>query len=498
MLATRFGRLLRPCRLVISSSNKTKFSSGSGTQSHEVENGREFKWLWPAYREEEMFKAAHDIGCKSLIVCYRFNTVKPLDPGHVEQALRHFQRKVPNCRGFFKERDGKLWVCEDPNPDVDFECLEGAESSAIINEHINKPFRGDRSPTWKARLVPVPADAPCAMPEIQAAFPHQYDLVFMPHHSFMDGVTIALSTGKLVGLLNDLIAGRPVNDEPFGVYLNNEEIGKIDEGIAKDLEKEPEKLESAKQEILACDTPPILCKAFPPPGGKPATKFVNQIINQKSLASFTAKCKANGVTFNSGMEAVINTAIIEMVREAGVEGESHHMSINLATDLRRYMKRRPLPIYGLHVRPTVHRIETPFDVRDNFWDYTRKFHQRLSVLLKSGDALQQTVVREMTLPQLPPVEYHAAGPKPLRDYGLTNVGDLTPIMPGVGEHLQQTSVSMFGCTHFFGFPMFHQIYSFRGHMPYTIGYDTSYISKETAGALMDRIVTLMHDLGTSP
>ncbi|XP_063600074.1 uncharacterized protein LOC134776290 [Penaeus indicus] len=336
------------------------------------------------------------------------------------------------------------------------------------------------------------------MPEIKAAFPYQYDLGVMSHHSFMDGVSLAIVTGKLVGLLNDVIAGRPVNDEPFGVYVNNEEIVKIDEQIAKDFEKEPEKLELTKQEILACDSAPLLLKAFPPPGGTPATSFVYQIIKQKDLASFMSKCRANGVTFNSGLEAVINTVTVEMAREAGVEGESHHMSINLATDLRRYMKRRSLPILGLHLRPTVHRMETPFDVRDNFWDYTRKLHQRLSVLLKSGEALQQNVVREMTLPQLSPVEHHAAGPKPLRDYGLTNVGDLTAIIPGVGEHLQQTNVFMFNCTHYSGFPMLHQIYTFRGHMPYTIGYDASYLAKETVEALMDRILTLMHELGTSP
>ncbi|XP_063613324.1 uncharacterized protein LOC134786614 [Penaeus indicus] len=494
MLTTRFGRLLRPCRrLPICSPNKVKFSSYPVPQSYEVEDGREFKWLWPAYREMEMFKAGHDIGCKQTGGRYRYNTVKPLDPGHVELALRHYQRKIPNCRCFFKERDGKLWVCEDPNPDIDFEYLEGVESSAIINEHVSKPFFGDRTPTWRARLVPVPADAPCPMPEIKAAFPYQYDLVMMPHHSFVDGVSMSILTGKLVGLLNDVIAGRPINDEPFGVYVNNKEINGIDKQIAQNFEKEPEKLELMKQEILACNTTPLLLKAFPPPGGKPATKFVYQTVKQQSLASFTAKCKANGVTFNSGMEAVINTAIIEMAREAGVEGESHQISTHLATDLRRYMKRRSLPILGLHVRPTVHRMETPFDVRDNFWDYTRKLHQRLSLLLKSGEALQQSVVREMTLLQL-----HAAGTVAHLDYGLTNVGDLTAVIPGVGEHLQQTDLAMIGCTHSFGFPMLHQIYTFRGHSPYTLAYDASYMAKETAVVLTDKILKLMHELGTSP
>lgn len=30
-------------------------------------------------------------------------------------------RKIQNCRCFLREREGKMWVCENPNPDIDFE-----------------------------------------------------------------------------------------------------------------------------------------------------------------------------------------------------------------------------------------------------------------------------------------------------------------------------------------------------------------------------------------
>ncbi|XP_042888513.1 uncharacterized protein LOC122263937 [Penaeus japonicus] len=497
MLTKGFGQLLRPSRRVICSFHKAKLSSRSACKEDVFMEGREFKWLWPAYREMEMFKAGHDIGCRQGGGRFRYNTVKPLKPEHVEQALRHYQRKTPNCRCFLKEREEKLWVCEDPNPDIDFEYLEGAESNDVIKQLLNEPFFADRTPTWKARLIPVAADAPCLLPEIKAAYPYQYDLVMMPHHSFVDGFTMTFICGKLVELLNDVIAGRPIDDEPYGVFLSNEDIVKIEKQIEQDFLKEPEKLEAMKQELLACDTTPILFKAFPPPGGKPASDRVYRNVDQRTRTSFAKKCKENGVTFNSGLEAVVNMAIIEMVRDAGVEVESHHMSIHLATDVRRYMKPRPLPILGLHSRPTVHRVETPSNVRDNFWDYTRKLHQRLLVLLKSGEALQQLVVRGMTLPTLSPVEYYAAKPEPVRDYAITNLGDLTTIIPGVGEHLQQTDLSMVSNSQYFGFMMLHQLFTFRGNMPYTLTYDMSYMTKDTAVALMDRVLTIMHEFGTS-
>ncbi|XP_047486661.1 uncharacterized protein LOC125037538 isoform X2 [Penaeus chinensis] len=171
MFVKGFRLLHKPTRRVICSPSIAKLSSQPNPENAELMEEREFKWLWPAYREVEMLKAGHDIGCKHTGGRYRYNTVKPLNPGHVEQALRHYQRKIDNCRCFLKEHDGKWWVCEDANPEIDFEYLEGAESSAVIKQLTSEPFFADSTPTWKARTRPRARRCPLPYARNKGSFP---------------------------------------------------------------------------------------------------------------------------------------------------------------------------------------------------------------------------------------------------------------------------------------------------------------------------------------
>ncbi|XP_037774015.1 uncharacterized protein LOC119570280 [Penaeus monodon] len=381
---------------------------------------------------------------------------------------------------------------------VYFQVLEGADIREMMTEMMTVPLGCDRPPLWKSRLIPVPEDARCCHPEVKAAFPHQYDFFFLPHHAISDGNTMTTTLRNLTALLDDVIAGRTIrDDEPLGILADYEEVSALDAEIVKELERDPERFSELKAETLACDTAPIILKAFPPPGGKPATGCVFRNVEQDVLARFRSACKANGVSFNSGFEALINTALVEMVRDAGVEGEAHSISINLATDLRRYIKPRPLPILGLFARPTAHRIETPVDVRSHFWDYTKELHRKVTGLLSSSGAFNQDVVRRLTQPPVSAEDYYAGPPLPLRDYGLTNLGDFTERIPGTGEHLQLTDITMFAAIPLSVYMMLHQIYTFRGHSPYTLSYDTSYMTEHTATMLADAVLTLLDEFGRS-
>ncbi|XP_063605681.1 uncharacterized protein LOC134780753 isoform X2 [Penaeus indicus] len=480
---------------------KAPFSASCGRgmeQSAVRDQQKEFKWLWPVYKEMEFYIAGHNAGSKQTGCVCRYNTKKPLTVEHMAVALKHFQRKLPNYRIFTKERDGEHWACEALDPEVDFKVLEGADIREMMTEMMTAPFGSDRPPLWKARLIPVPEDARCCHPEVKADFPHQYDFVFLPHHAISDGNTMATTLRNLTALLDDVIAGRNIEDDrPLGILADYKEVSELDAEIVKELEKDPERLDVLKEETLACDIAPIILKAFPPPGGKPATGCVFRNVEQDVLARFRSACKANGVSFNSGFEALINTALVEMVRDAGVEDEAHSVSINLATDLRRYMKPRRLPILGLFARPTAHRIETPVDVRSHFWDYTKELHRKVTGLLSSSEAFNQDVVRRLTQPPVSAEDYYAGPPLPLRDYGLTNLGDLTSRIPGTGEHLQLMDITMFAAIHLSVYMMLHQIYTFRRHSPYTLSYDTSYMTEHTASTLADAVLMLLDKFGRS-
>ncbi|XP_037799644.1 uncharacterized protein LOC119594662 [Penaeus monodon] len=459
------------------------------------------KWLWEADASEVMFAVGHSHGCRLTLGCYTLNTLKPLRPEQVEKALGHLQRQTQALRAFMKIRNGKFWICESDQDEIRFKVLEGGDVMQEMWGYTNTPMGYDQAPLWQTVFMPGKgsdaraARRPSHLKEVREQFPHQSYLVMPVHHSFIGGPTMALIVQRLVELLNDVIAGRPIDDSrQIGELVPSTEIDAAKRRIREELEREPARLEAMREEMVACDSEPILLKAFPRPGGVPSSGHVFRDVSPALLQKFTAKCKSEGVTFNSGLQAAINTALVETVTEAGLQQDAFSLSINLATDVRRYMSRNPLEVLGLHVRPTVHRVVTPARVRDHFWHYCRAMHGSLSGLIRSGLALQQEVVREMTQPLIDPHRYYMTPPPVLRDYGLANVGDLTTLIRGQGEHLQLTDILMASSAHRFLFMMLHQIYTFRGHCPYCVSYDTTYMTHDTASLIADKVLATVADV----
>ncbi|XP_063599862.1 uncharacterized protein LOC134776134 [Penaeus indicus] len=459
------------------------------------------KWLWEADASEAMFAVGHTYGCRLTLGCYTLNTLKPLRPEQVEKALGHLQRQTQALRAFMKIRNGKFWICESDQDEIRFKVLEGGDVVQEMWRYTNTPMGYDQAPLWQAVFMPGnrsdarAAGRPSHLKEVREQFPHQSYLVMPVHHSFIGGPTMALIVQRLMELLNDVIAGRPVDDSrQIGELVPSTEIDAAKRRIRAEFERDPARLEAMKEELLACDSEPILLKAFPRPGGVPASGHVFRDVSPTLLRKFTAKCKSEGVTFNSGLQAAINTALVETVAEAGLQQDAFSLSINLATDVRRYMSRNPLAVLGLHVRPTVHRVVTPARVRDHFWHYCRALHGSLADLIRSGLALQQEVVREMTQPPVDPHQYCMTPPPVTRDYGLASLGDLATLIKGHDEHLQLTDILMASSAHRFLFMMLHQIYTFRGHCPYSISYDTSYMTHDTASLIADKVLATIADV----
>lgn len=376
---------------------------------------------------------------------------------------------------------------------------EGHDISQEIWEATNLALQHEEAPLWSANLVSAPSDAPCRLEEVKVKYPHQYSLILRLHHSFVDGLCMSQITQRFVEILNQVIGGCPVDSsDQLGELASSEKLELVKRKIRKEFEEDPESLLAMQREIRACDSEPILLKAFPKPGGEPSTAHVFKNIDSKLFRQFTTKCMAEGVTFTSGLQAVINTAMVEMIRDVGEvnQEESFDISINLATDIRRYVTKNPWTFHGLHARPSVHRVRTPLNVRDHFWDYTRSFHQTLTPLLRSGLALQQEVAREMMtdVPVISPQDYFATPPPVIRDYGLTSVGDLTAIIPGEGDHLQLTDIILSSAAHRYLYSMIHHIYTFRGHCPYSFSYDTSYISHDTANLLVEKMFAILPEV----
>ncbi|XP_063588044.1 uncharacterized protein LOC134765361 [Penaeus indicus] len=453
------------------------------------------EWLWPVDDTQMLFVTGHDAGARFANPAMTLNSSAPLRVEDVEEALFQLQRKTPIYQVCMSERNGRLWWKKRDDLDINFKVVErGTDTLDVVNAMWDEGFERD-GPIWKSRLVPAGPHEPCPMPELQAAYPYQYNFMTCTHHAIGDGMSIVPLCQGFLDILNTILDGRQVDDKPLGIFLSNEEIAAKDELIRKQLLEDPERLEGLKAEVLRANKAPTLHKAFPPPSvAKPETKHIINHLEGKIHDAFAERCKEAGVSFGSGIQAAINTAMVEMVRDAGVDDEYHDISVNLAADLRRYMERRPLHALGLHARTMASVTRTHKDTRQRFWEYAADLHREVGAQIKSGGILQQEVVRRMVMPKVDPKEFYVGSPKLIRDYGFSSLGDFAKVIPGTGKYVQMTNLLHFSAAHNFMYMNFHQVFTFRGRSMYFFCYATDQMSDETAQLLANKVFEIIAEV----
>lgn len=373
---------------------------------------------------------------------------------------------------------------------------KGLGHQAILDDIWDEPLFVDGSkPLWRARLIPASDDASCPMPELKAAYPYQYSFMTSCHHAVGDGMTVAFLTQRFVDMLNAVIDGQTIDEKPFGMFVSNGDIARQEMAIQQQFLKDQERFETLKDEVLRSNKEPVLFKAFPKPKvERPSSGHITNCIDSETHKRISRKSKQAGVSFGTTLQASINIAMVEMVRDAGVSDDYHDISVNIAADLRRYMSRTPTASLGLHARTTAHATRTHKDARGRFWEYARDLHQDFGAKLKAGGVLQQDVVRQMVMPQIHPRDFYAGSPEVIRDYGFNNVGDLTQVIPGEGKHVQMTDLLQYSQVTKFIYPMLHQLFTFRGSCKYVISYADDCLTDETAHMIADKVMGILNEI----
>lgn len=77
--------------------------------------------------------------------------------------------------------------------------------------------------------------------------------------------------------------------------------------------------------------------------------------------------KFGKLTFNAGMTAAINVALVELVRGAGLARDNYQITGRHAVNLRRYWKQEPAHAFGCHTGGMLLTSDAPGLSRRTFW-----------------------------------------------------------------------------------------------------------------------------------
>ncbi|CAL4104996.1 unnamed protein product [Meganyctiphanes norvegica] len=397
------------------------------------------------------------------------------------------------CRLCLHEHADKWWLCEVKNHNMDFEFIENKTALEVVedmnDEGLNNSF-------WSARVVPVDGEEN-SIPDLKQAFPHQYNFLFKTHHGVMDGISLAYFMHVYTKILDDILSGKTVNDDVrFGNFRLDDPLQPKLKEIQQVLESDPLRLAEDKERILRVTTKqPILYSAYPKPKGIPSTtRHIVRKVDNAIVNTLYKCCKSKNVTVTAGFEAVFNTALVEMVTDAGAVDDVFKINTKHSINMRRYFKVdkdfKKFPL-GCHLGGMQHETFCRKPARKHFWEHAQENHNNFQSLLKNNGPLIESIVRPQVRGPLDPDILRKGDPQDYSDYAFNNLLDLTPLVFYEGTQIQCKDVYVYNYLNNYLYPILFQFHTFRGFGSLTCSYDTAKVANDTAQELMDRVINVL-------
>ncbi|XP_063612294.1 uncharacterized protein LOC134785791 [Penaeus indicus] len=455
-----------------------------------IDRESDVKWLFPAGSIIEKMNAAAKHSQLNLIVSLTLDSAVPLTVHHFSQTLVHLQRKVPSLRTLFRQKDQRLWVCETTEPDINFKVINNADVDTEIDRLIIRPFdKPDVEPPWLARLL-LPSEG-FSEPQLKE-YLHRYNFLFSFHHGAVDGVSGLLIITSFLKLLEDVVTGSYINEELYGGLVSDEQTTRLEREMLEKLESNPEKFQRMIEETARMTSTPLINQAFgTPPKEEFPTRILRTVFERRRLQTLDERCRSLEITLNSGLTSVVNTALAELVAEAGLEGDSFSVTNRHAVNLRRYRKGDSFAVLGNHVGVISHAVTTPRHNRETFWEYAKQLDTEFRQKLKEGDVIQEKVIKSKLLPKDYSHEaFYSSAPPAVCDYIMTNV--VVPQKYVTGKIIRLADYRNLCNISHCDYSMKHMLSSISAHeVTYTLMYATGRLNHNTAQAFLDKIIDVL-------
>lgn len=330
------------------------------------------------------------------------------------------------------------------------------------------------------------------MPDLKDKFRYEYKVVIALHHALGDGLDGSKVVQILIINLIDMLAGRPANKEVLAEFTEKKDFLKLKLRVKEKLVQNPDRASFVRSTMPPSDKMPSLLKIFPKPQViRRTTGHVTRIVDSLVTQQLQQKAQEAQVSFNSCLMALINVAIVELARDAGIDQLVSSISVNVAVSLRpslpQSLNYEMGPYNGLLSLSS--KVDT--STKQHFWEYCKQLHRDVMVNLKEGLALEQEAVNKIDHPDKPVDEYYT-NPQPVtHDYGLSNLGDLTGPMV---EDFRLIKAFSYNLIHSFIHSNLHQMFIYHNQFYYTISYDTHYFSEEAVNIIIDKVQSVMKDV----
>ena len=373
--------------------------------------------------------------------------------------------------------------------DLDFpQAVDTSNQLKVQEELMNFQFNNSEGPLWCARLLQQDSYGGSTSPGLEATFPYSRSLVLANHHGIADGTTNNRTVNFFLQILDDIIAGKPIDDsEQCGELASGEETISLLEATEHELKKNEnlfkqtlEDLEKkhAKKKLVASAFPRLDDPNF-------TTKLVSETLDEETTTRFFQRCKQEGVTVNSGFSALINGSLVDLLSEAGLQLDEYPILQLYAINLRRYWQGDVSRALGCHISGMEKYNVLTQQWKDNFWQQVRDHHRNIHDDLKKLEPLKFLIYFLLGNGEERTKSMLKERPTPDNDQSFANIGNLDHLIPAEGEHVRLAHIVR--STQGWVDRLLHMFHSLRGRLMYNMCYTSDLLTDQEARRFTDLI-----------
>lgn len=347
--------------------------------------------------------------------------------------------------------------------------------------------RESKGPLWCARLFKNESSVMSSREDLNANFPHLRTLAIGNNHVIADGTSNAKFMDHFFRILDDIIAGRDIDDTKDVVeYGGFSEWQEVYDSYYTNLDKSQENLNAILKKY-ADDKPevPLSCRVMTAPEGIPyMSRYVHTYFDLDTTSRFTKKCKDNGITVNSAIIALMNVSLVDLCRESGLEQEEYVIKYENTVNMRRYLPKRMSNILGPHISLFVTSSSLTLRSKDSFWEYAKGVHKDFYECLETGEPIKYLYFMDHLCSNKYTEEFAKPNP-PSYDYVTATMGNIDSHFKYEGDNVRLGHLVRY-CTNSFE-PFMIMYHTLRGRFALTIVYSVNLVTKEDAQTILNLV-----------
>ncbi|RXG60269.1 hypothetical protein Avbf_17700 [Armadillidium vulgare] len=436
----------------------------------------------------EIFHEIAQSEYKSMITCYWLvlQSQKEVSGDQVQEALTILFRNVDILRLFIKKENDEYWFYKMEEERIPLEVLKNECPNEVFHKEMHNSIDSASGPLWRAKYIMNDK-----LEERNNNFIS--DIIFSFNHAITDGFTVFNICNGFLKVLNDVIGGKIQNSYNFGQHDEGRETEELTEKRLEFLKENPDQLAQVKKLVTDMTSQNVrFTEFFPVPDGTPKkTKHIYRELDEETNKKILNVFKSKGISFHSGFTAVANWVLMELFTENNLNDEEIDITAFHMINMRRYWKKSSTAQLGPHVSSLRILSKTDKNVGANFWQYAREFGKALKSGIDKMEGIDTQVAFMLSNPERSDMAFADLFTKitaPSAYYVTTNMGDLSSILQGRGDHVSIKWLARCTSAEMMNTIMTHIFQTYEGKFLYGLGYSTHLMTDEFANTYVDRII----------